>query len=478
MSTAVVTVSTGNHLARARVAAASLRAHRPDVPFYTLVADQLDDHGNRTEEPFAVLELGELPDRRRTAELAVRYPRFGFACALKPLAIAHVLALGFDRVLYLDADVLILGDLAPVLDPLMTDAIVLTPHFLAPPPGDDAAARELELLRAGTFNAGVVGVAARPPAREFLAWWANRLERGSVPAVDEGLNLDQRWIDLVPGMFDGVHVVRHPGCNVGHWNMVERRLTYRDDIALADGRPCHVMHFSGYDPADPQRVTHHNDRWKMTELGDTAGLFERYRTLLLAAGEDEARAAEYGFDTFDDGVPFPSLARELYLELDDASGAVRRSVHNRPPGVLPFLVDRTRRRCAARRSRDSGTGRIGVERICSSRSPTTAEPTAKPSAHGSATTGSPSTTFPRRLPPTPLADGDERSAAAAVRAQVTLDLLQPLTLATQLCHRSRRSMGGVGLGLADSLVERTVDLALVSAVRADEPQDGSPGRAA
>ncbi len=35
---------------------------------------------------------------------------------------------------------------------------------------------------------------------------------------------DQRWCDLVPSLFDRVHIERDPGYNVASWNLSTRRI--------------------------------------------------------------------------------------------------------------------------------------------------------------------------------------------------------------------------------------------------------------
>ena len=63
--------------------------------------------------------------------------------------------------------------------------------------------------------------------------------------ADRGYVGDQRWLDLVPGMFDGVRVVRHPGWNVGRWNLDGRPLTSVNGEWRVGGEPLVFFHFSG-----------------------------------------------------------------------------------------------------------------------------------------------------------------------------------------------------------------------------------------
>jgi hypothetical protein len=50
---------------------------------------------------------------------------------------------------------------------------------------------------------------------------------------------------------DLTKISRHPGLNVGYWNLEQRQLTRTDGDFRIDGRPLVVFHFSGFDPANP-----------------------------------------------------------------------------------------------------------------------------------------------------------------------------------------------------------------------------------
>ena len=132
------------------------------------------------------------------------------------------------------------------------------------------------------------------------------------------MHYDQRWLDLVPALFDDVHIVRDAGCNVAHWNLPERGLTLTPTWLGTHDSRCRFFHFSGFEPERPGCVTRYSNRLTMESIGPAAALFARYVELLRAHGYFACRDWPYAFGAFDNGVPIPDVARRLYLDMGTA----------------------------------------------------------------------------------------------------------------------------------------------------------------
>lgn len=303
-------------LAMARVLARSFGARHPGVPFFVLLADEIEGRFEPAAEPFELVAYAELDLPDATA-LRFRYPRQALSYAVTPFLLHHLLGRGFRRVAFIKQESLVVGDLSPTFARLERAPILLTPHLLAPLEGTDAVDRELSVLLAGAYNAGFVGVSAQPEALRFLAWWSDRVSTHAHQDVAAGFHFEQRWLDLVPAYFEGAEILRDPGDNVGHWNLPERRIEIRGDGVFADDRPCRLARFSGYDPERPERATVHSDRLATATLGDAGRLFDRYRRLLIESGHRQCLRWSYAWERFDDGEPIPALARELYRRLGE-----------------------------------------------------------------------------------------------------------------------------------------------------------------
>ena len=320
MPAAACTIVDKRQLAHARVTAGSFARHNPGIPFFTGLADRVDGAYDPAAEPFTTIELAAL-GLPAEAGMPFRLADDELAYATTPFLIEHLLDRGYDRVLFFKRESLVTGDHAASLELLEDASIVLTPHLLTPLAGEESE-RELDVLLAGTYNVGFLGIAESPAARAMLRWWQERLREHCRHDVMGGLHFEQRWVDLVPGMFDGVRVTRDPGASIGHWSLPERRVEVDGEDVRVDGRPCRLVRFSGYDLDHPGAATRYHDRLAVADAGgDAAALFRRYRELVLAAGHAEARALPYAFAAFDNGVAVPAVARALHARLGPRAAA-------------------------------------------------------------------------------------------------------------------------------------------------------------
>lgn len=313
---AAATIVAKPYLAFARVLARSFRAWHPDVPFFVFVADELDGRIDPRVEPFEPIAWDEV-DVSHRERLRFHYAMQPLSYACTPWLLAHLLARGYERVLFFKQETRVLASVAPLFERLQTASILLTPHLLEPP-HTDAPGRELNILLSGTFNVGVLGVRQSPDTARFLSWWQDRLARGCRHDVGAGMHFEQRWLDLVPAYFDGVAVLRDVTCNVAHWNLPDRRVSLdAHGRVLVNGEICRVFRFSGFDPEQPTQITRYNTRLDWQHAGAVRSVFEDFHRRLMADSHGVCRHWPYAWDRFDNGVRIPDLARWLYLNEGD-----------------------------------------------------------------------------------------------------------------------------------------------------------------
>ena len=324
------TIVAKSYLSFARVLAASFHRYHPDIPFFVLLADEVDGYFDPSREPFHVLRLSDL-EIPRLERFRFHYAQQPLSYASTPYLLGHLLKRGFSRAVFFKQESLVLGDLTSLFDSLEKASIVLTPHLLAPLTGADRIPRELNILQSGTFNVGILGVADAPVTDRFLTWWQDRVYAHCRHAVSDGIHYEQRWLDLVPAFFEEVQVLRDPAYNVGHWNLPDRVVAIREDTVLVDGEPCRFFRFSGYSPDAPMSVTKYSSRLTWDNVGPARILFDRFRAALESQGYHETKSWRYAYGAFDNGVPVPDIARSLYIELGDAVESRGDPLRTAPP---------------------------------------------------------------------------------------------------------------------------------------------------
>ncbi len=309
--TAVCTLFTRNHLPRARVFQDSLRRFDPEIDLFMLVTDlpgPLDQSGVPAQTH--LLGASEVMAASDVARRGALYNPMEYCASFKPSLIAHLLDRGYDKILYFDSDILLLNPLDEIVRELEEPAILLTPHLLRAAAGEGKAQAEIEILLAGSFNTGFVGISRGGDSGAFLDWWNARLMSHGFDDRPSGMFADQKWVDLAPGLFESVKILRHPGCNVGYWNLDSREIGRIDGRWTAGGQDLVFFHFSAFDPDQPDAVS----RWHKPAgpVGPLIGELTRgYAAALKAADHDAVSRTAYPFAHFSNGVPFTWLCRHL-----------------------------------------------------------------------------------------------------------------------------------------------------------------------
>ncbi len=310
---AAVTIASKAYLSLARVTARSFRRHNPDIPFYLVLTDRCDDRFDPDREPFTLLcadEIG-IPDIEK---LAFKYDQQAFSYAVTPFVLRYLLTREYSGVLFLKQETLVLDSLAPLFDRLPDHSLMLTPHLLQPPRSADPVRCELDVLRAGVFNGGVVFASRTADTLRFLSWWADHTFRTCRVLVEDGFHYEQRWLDFAPGLVDRCAIIRNPGVNVGHWNLTERDIRMSGSRITAAGEPCRIFRFSGYDPDYPNRVTKYTPERTVDSCGEAAAVFSMYHQMLIDEGFMDTRHWPYAYGRFEDGTPVSAQHRKQYGE--------------------------------------------------------------------------------------------------------------------------------------------------------------------
>jgi glycosyltransferase involved in cell wall biosynthesis len=344
MHTAVFSIVSPNYWHYARVLMDSAQRHHPEWDRFVLLIGETPATGH-DDEPFTTVPLDALP-LPNPRQFCFRYTLLELNTAVKPWMFEYLFGRGYDRVIYLDPDTFVYSPLVE-LDAVPPETfLTLTPHLTGSIAGDDHPS-ERTILLAGAYNLGFLAVSRRPSLARFLKWWQEKLEFQCVVETARGLFVDQKWMDLAPGLFPDVAILRHEGYNVAYWNLGQRTVTSEGSTAAVNGQPLRFFHFSGLDPAFPYMVSRHDHRLRVANVGDAGRLIEDYLVALRAAGSESLRSAPYAFGVFADGTALPDVARVIYrnsIALQSACGADPFE----HPELFQGLRDPARPRLAAR----------------------------------------------------------------------------------------------------------------------------------
>ncbi len=316
MRAAAFTIVAKNYLPFARVLMESLREASPELERFVILADRPDGYFDPRNEDFEVILSTDLaiPNARW---FHFKYTILELCTAVKPFAAQHLFERsGVDRLLYFDPDICIYRNLEPLVSALSNHSIVLTPH-LTVPLDDRGRPSDLDVLRSGAYNLGFLGLRNCDETARFFEWWQKKVYDLCVVDLPQGLFVDQRWMDLAPGLFGGLGILRDPGFNVAYWNVSHRPIQRAGKGYRVHDSPLTFFHFSGFDPDNPQPFSRHQNRVTLDDLGDGRELVLEYRQRLFDRGYAECKHWPYVFGVFDNGFPIPDLGRPAHHESAD-----------------------------------------------------------------------------------------------------------------------------------------------------------------
>jgi hypothetical protein len=221
MDNCFCTIITRSHLGWALALCDSLRQWDPALAFIILVTDVDDpaslDHGGRSGVEFR--SLSEMRATELGAAIAAKYPRNSdeLRWSMKPVLMLDLLQ-RFNKVMYGDCDLHFFSDPAWLWSELDHATVLLSPHWRSATATVDRPNFDL-LYVGGLYNGGFVA-ASRGGEAPLQAWGANCLEV-CIKDFTQGQYVDQTHLNLLPVYFDRVQVLKHRGCNVANWNMIE-----------------------------------------------------------------------------------------------------------------------------------------------------------------------------------------------------------------------------------------------------------------
>lgn len=322
-SVTICTVVTANYAHFALALGRSIRRHQPDANFVVCIVDRNKDLETMTDRNTSFIyadELG-LEDFQR---FCFQYNAFELSCALKP-KILEVCLERFDSetVIYLDADMQLFRNLNELLAIDKPFSVALTPHLVSPLPDDERLPNHRSFLLSGAYNAGFICVNRCQDGFAFLHWWQNLMEHECIVQMSDGYFVDQRPLDLVPGLFESVHIHRRPGFHLAYWNMHDAQVFERPGgYYLQKNEPVVIFHYSGLTLDQPRNLSRYQNRLRLDKYPVVAQMIDQYITELTGCGRDRFEKLTYRYDYLESGARIKKTWREAVRQGDQTLGHV------------------------------------------------------------------------------------------------------------------------------------------------------------
>ncbi|MDP1932220.1 MAG: glycosyltransferase family 4 protein [Gammaproteobacteria bacterium] len=318
----IFTIVSKNYMHYAINLMASVATFMPEARRVVALCDRPDGLDLQSL-PFEVISLEDV-NIPHLDKLLVQYSILELNTAIKPFLFSHIFRTAeHAKVIYFDPDIQLFSTGQPLLDTLDRAEIVLTPHltdFL----NDDKQPSEVAILQSGTYNLGFLALSRSDAAMKLLNWWQEKLLRHCIVDIPNGLFTDQKWMDLVPGVFPQSEIVRNAGWNVAYWNLKHRHIeevTSEDGSPqfLANGVPLFFFHFSGLELGS-QRISKHQDRFNLADLTPACQrLFEIYNRCVDDSGRSNYAKMPYAFAKLHSGIRMPDAGRSFLRKTLDWS---------------------------------------------------------------------------------------------------------------------------------------------------------------
>ena len=114
--------------------------------------------------------------------------------------------------IYFDPDMYVYNSLESIYEALDEKSMILTPHLTELKLTGEGAMPDNSFLFVGAYNLGFIACANAKRSMEFIEWWKSRLVSSGFADYKDAQHVDQKWMDLVPGLLgDDVAISRNPG---------------------------------------------------------------------------------------------------------------------------------------------------------------------------------------------------------------------------------------------------------------------------
>ncbi len=233
------TISTQSHLFKTKALADSLGIHNMHLHVLLVDGDEFDNrHAHITY--YSLQSIQHETGLKLIAKYSNQSDKLRWA--LKSVFMMQLLK-QHDKIIYVDNDIYFYNNPEFIFDLLDKYCILLTPHFYDANPNQNQNWLEAN-FKVGLYNAGFIG--ANKSAVKALQWWSECCLYNIKKSYWRGLFDDQKYLDLLPVLFDDVMVLKHKGCNLAGWNYLWYNLNRKinKEVKIEQTYPLIFIHFA------------------------------------------------------------------------------------------------------------------------------------------------------------------------------------------------------------------------------------------
>lgn len=245
------TIITSNYLHFAVALHESLLQFNESIILHVFISDKWDDTIEDglivpKESTVSIYYIKDLCEKGIGKAIHAQYANKNkdhFRWSMKGVFISYLLEeRDYEKVIYLDWDTYFFNDYHFLFEELNTHSILLTPHWrCAINPELDTVNFDFLFIH-GLYNAGFLAANQKGiPALKKLGEWClyecvNNAKKGKLD--------DQTYLNLLPIYFDDVKILKHRGCNVASWNLIEcKRIKIEEEVLINGTDKVIFIHF-------------------------------------------------------------------------------------------------------------------------------------------------------------------------------------------------------------------------------------------
>lgn len=373
MNKCIFTIVAKNYIGLALILEKSIKRHYSDFQFYIIVADEVDQCDSDFVLPENCLigrDFLNFSDQV-WEEMSFKYNLTEFCTSIKPACFLQFF-LKYEKVVYLDPDILFFHSAEVIFNLLDTHKAVVTPHILYPCNQNATDTAERNWLQCGIFNFGFLALNASDSVMKVVEWWGQRLLNFCFIDSYDATYTDQKWGDFFPSFFEfnELLVWRNTGANLAPWNFFERQIVLRDGVPFVRFRNRSnvssemnrllFVHYSAYEYTGLLKGLFIQKSISLPHYQDIDYALEEYARVLIEDNDTFNRfiTQKYTYNYFNNGEYIDDAYRRLYRASQELT-----KVYRSPFSTMPDTFYELLKRSKLLLGRNQVIGRLTVKDI-------------------------------------------------------------------------------------------------------------------